>query len=166
MALYDPRKNQRNREWRRCVRVPARIKSADGWRNASILNVSSRGLLIHSTCCSNPGREVELRGGDQVIRARVVWRKGQRAGLHSDEVLPLVDIMSLTEPPGTDPAPTPLLGACRRKQPRQEPVAAWPRLLEQASAVGMGAFVVIAMMAIGATPLMARLTAIKAALQG
>src|SRR5688500_3432601 len=81
MALYDPTNQQRNREWRRCVRVKARIKSSDGWRDASILNVSSRGLMIHSSCCSNPGGEVELRGGDQIIRARVVWRKGDRAGL-------------------------------------------------------------------------------------
>ena len=39
MALYDPFKNQANREWRRSVRVKARIKSAHGWRDASSLNV-------------------------------------------------------------------------------------------------------------------------------
>ena len=79
------------------VRVKARIKSSDGWRDASILNVSSRGLMIHSACCSNPGGEVELRGGDQVIRARVMWRKGQRAGLRSDSVLPMLDIINMAE---------------------------------------------------------------------
>ena len=111
MAVHDPGNHQKNREWRRSVLVKARIKSSDGWRDASILNVSSRGLMIYSACCSNPGSEVELRGGDQVIRARVVWRKGQRAGLRSESVLPVLDIINpavertMSEVGVTDPAP-------------------------------------------------------------
>ena len=166
MALYDPARFQTDREWRRCVRVSARINSPAGWRDASILNVSSRGLMIAAPACSDPGTMVELRGGDQVLVARVVWRKGQRAGLRSDGVLPMMEIISLTERPGAKggakPGPLP---TCRRARPRGEDhVARWPRLLELASVVGMGALMVIGMMAMGVGPLIDRLGAIETAL--
>lgn len=166
MALYNPARFQTDREWRRCVRVRARINSPAGWRDASILNVSSRGLMIAAPACSDPGTWVELRGGDQVIVARVVWRKGQRAGLRSDGVLPLMDIISLTERPDAkgEGRPAPVL-TCRRALPReQEHVARWPRLLELASVVGMGALMVIGMVAMGVGPLIDRLGAIESAL--
>ena len=166
MALYDPARFQIEREWRRCVRVRARINSPAGWRDASILNVSSRGLMIAAPSCSDPGTMVELRGGDQVIAARVIWRKGQRAGLRSDGVLPVMDIISLTEKPGakSEDRPGPVL-ACRRARPREEErVARWPKLLELASVVGMGALLVVAMVATGIGPVIDRLGEIGPAL--
>jgi hypothetical protein len=168
MALYDPNQ-QRNREWRRNVRVKARIKSSDGWRDASILNVSSRGLMIHSSCCSNPGGEVELRGGDQVIRARVVWRKGERAGLRSDQVLPVIDIINLAEG-----APGKLAieaarqsGRCTRSsRPGSFASGQWTRLIELASALAIAAFIVVGFVSMGAGLLLARLHDVTAALHG
>lgn len=166
MALYDPARFQTEREWRRCVRVSARINSPAGWRDASILNVSSRGLMIAAPSCSDPGTMVELRGGDQLIVARVVWRKGQRAGLRADGVLPVMDIISLTEKPATKsgdrPGPVPV---CRRARPRDEQhIARWPKLLELASVVGTGALIVVGMVAMSAPMIADRLGAIETAL--
>ena len=168
MALYDPNQ-QRNREWRRCVRVKARIKSSDGWHNASILNVSSRGLMIHSACCSNPGREVELRGGDQVIRARVMWRKGERAGLRSDSVLPVIDIINQTE----GGVGTLALEAARRAgrctrstRPGSFATGQWTRLIELGSTLAIAAIIVVGFVSTGAGLLAARLQAVSAALHG
>ena len=165
MRTNDPSTRRADREWRRCVRVKARIRSPEGWRDASILNVSSRGMLIATSTGAIPGEWIELRGGDQVLKARVVWRKGQRAGLRSDEILPVLDIISLTEKPGAaGDAPAPVV-ACRRRHPREgEHSARWPRMLEQASTAAMGFGIAIAMLSIGATPLMARLSAITTAL--
>ena len=40
---------------------------------------------------------IELRRGEHVIIAQVVWRDGARAGLQSDERVPAEEIMSLTQ---------------------------------------------------------------------
>ena len=158
-----------NREWRRSVLVKARIKSSDGWRDVSILNVSSRGLMIYSACCSNPGSEVELRGGDQVIRARVVWRKGGRVGLRSDSVLPIIDIISLTEggPGHLALEAARRAGSCTRaRQSRPFEFDQWTRLFELGSALMVAAVIIYGFLTTGAGSIFARLGAISTALEG
>jgi hypothetical protein len=82
----------RPRELRRWLIVPAHLRHASGWSDASILNISSRGLLIRTARPLEPGNWVELRRGDHVINARVVWREAAKAGLESDDRLPLEEI--------------------------------------------------------------------------
>lgn len=53
------------------------------------------GLLVHSPRCISQAGTVELRRGDYVICARVMWRDGTRTGLQCDEQLPVEQIMSL-----------------------------------------------------------------------
>jgi hypothetical protein len=53
--------------------------------------------MIHSGRAAPKGSVVELRRGEHVIVARVVWRDGARVGLKSDDRLPVEDIMSLTQ---------------------------------------------------------------------
>jgi hypothetical protein len=67
------------------------------WSDACILNISSRGLLIQSGRSTPQGSVVELRRGDQVIVARVVWRDGIRAGLRAEERLPVESILTLSQ---------------------------------------------------------------------
>ena len=86
---------ERPRELRRRVVLPARLRAGAQWSDACILNISSRGLMIQSGRAGPAGSRVELRRGDHVIVARVVWREGARAGLASDERLPVEEIMSL-----------------------------------------------------------------------
>ena len=75
--------------------MPARLRSTSGWTDACILNISSRGLLVHSARTGPAGSVVELWRGDHVIVARVVWQDGARAGLQSDDKLPVDQILSL-----------------------------------------------------------------------
>jgi len=75
--------------------IPARLRAGAQWADACILNISSRGLLIHSGRAGPEGSMVELRKGDHVIVARVVWRDGSRVGLRSDDRLPIEDILSV-----------------------------------------------------------------------
>jgi hypothetical protein len=77
--------------------IPARIRSGAQWSDTCILNISSRGLLIHSARAAAHGSLVELRRGDHVIVARVVWKEGARVGLETDERLPVEQIMSLSQ---------------------------------------------------------------------
>jgi hypothetical protein len=85
----------RPRELRRRVIMPARLRSCSGWTDACILNISSRGLLVHSARTGPAGSIVEVWRGDHVIVARVVWHDGARAGLEAEDKLPVDQILSL-----------------------------------------------------------------------
>ena len=73
---------------------PARLRHGASWSDACILNISSRGLMIHSGRPIIQGTQVEIRRGDHVIIARVVWRDGGRAGLRSEDRVPVEEIVS------------------------------------------------------------------------
>src|SRR5690348_1343959 len=88
-----PPRNQKPRELRRRVVVPARLRDGASWSDACILNVSSRGLMIHTGRPVRCGSEVELRRGEYMIVARVVWRDGARAGLRAEERVPIEEIV-------------------------------------------------------------------------
>ncbi|QNM83436.1 hypothetical protein H8M03_03620 [Sphingomonas sabuli] len=74
--------------------LPARMRSASGWSDACILNISPRGLLVYSTGGAKPGSFVEIRRGTQLVVARVVWRQNQRMGLSSTDPFRVEDIIS------------------------------------------------------------------------
>jgi hypothetical protein len=97
--------------------VPARLRHGASWSDACILNVSSRGLMIHTGRPVIRGSEVEIRRGDHVIVARVMWREGAKAGLKAEERVPVEDIVTLGQSPQYQ-----LTAATgeRRKHPRPE----------------------------------------------
>ncbi|HET7605530.1 MAG TPA: PilZ domain-containing protein [Sphingomicrobium sp.] len=111
------RTSQKPRELRRRVVIPARLRHGASWSDTCILNVSSRGLMIHSGRPIVEGTQVEVRRGDHVIVARVMWRDGGRAGLHAEERVPVEEIMTLGQSPSLQL--TAGLGE-RRKRPRPE----------------------------------------------
>ena len=73
--------------------VPARLRDGASWSDACILNISSRGLMIHTGRPVRCGSEVELCRGEHMIVARVVWRDGGRAGLRAKERVPIEEIV-------------------------------------------------------------------------
>lgn len=87
-------KAHKPRELRRRVVLSARLRHGISWSDASILNLSSRGLLIHTARPLEQGSAVELRRGDYVINARVVWRQGGKAGLEAEERVPVESMAS------------------------------------------------------------------------
>ncbi|HJP67453.1 MAG TPA: PilZ domain-containing protein [Sphingomicrobium sp.] len=97
MGAANPGHKERRGETRRQVVIPARLRSGAQWSDACILNISQRGMMIHSGFAGPRGSTIELCRGDHVIVARVVWRDGARAGLHSDERVPAEQIMALTQ---------------------------------------------------------------------
>lgn len=76
------------------VVVPARMRLGARWSDACILNISSRGLLIHTREPAERGSYIELRRGDQVIVGRVMWRSGSRVGLRSQDRVPVEAIVT------------------------------------------------------------------------
>ena len=113
--------HQRARELRRRVVMPARLRSRCGWTDACILNISSHGLMIHSALAGPQGSVVELRRGEHVIVARVVWQDGARAGLRSEDRLAVEDILSLGCCAELRLTALERLCGDRRAMPRQEP---------------------------------------------
>ena len=95
MGVASKKDSQRPRELRRRVILPARLRTGVDWSDTCILNISSRGLLIQSARPALPGSLVELRRGEHVILARVMWRDGSRLGLRSDDCVPVEEIMSV-----------------------------------------------------------------------
>jgi hypothetical protein len=53
--------------------------------------------MIHTGRAAPKGTIVELRRGEHVILARVMWRDGARLGLQSDERLPVEQIISVSQ---------------------------------------------------------------------
>ena len=117
MSTPKSSRAQKPRELRRRVVVPARLRHGTSWSDACILNVSSRGLMIHTGRPIARGTEVEVRRGDHVIVARVMWREGARAGLRAEERVPIEQIVTLGKSPALQ-----LTAATgeRRKHPRPE----------------------------------------------
>jgi hypothetical protein len=110
-------RTQKPRELRRRVVVPARLRHGASWSDACILNVSSRGLMIHTGRPISRGTEVEIRRGDHIIVARVMWREGARAGLKAQERVPIEEIVTLGRSPAFQLTAA---GGERRKHPRPE----------------------------------------------
>ena len=90
---------ERPRELRRRVNLRARMRASCGWSDASILNVSSRGLQINTTRAAVQDAIVEIWHGEHLIMARVVWRKGTRAGLQAEQGVPVEELMTLSQMP-------------------------------------------------------------------
>jgi len=113
-----PSDRRQPRELRRRVLLNARMRTAAGWSDACILNVSSRGLLIHAGRLAMPGATIELWHGELPIVARVVWREGAKAGLRADEPLPVERILLLGSTPQLrlTASGSPMIE--RRKRPR------------------------------------------------
>lgn len=73
------------REDRQKVMIKARMRSGAAWRDVCVLNVSAHGLGIQSAEPPTRGTYVEIRRGRETIIARVIWNKGHRAGLRSQD---------------------------------------------------------------------------------
>lgn len=111
-------RSQKPRELRRRVMLPARMRTAAGWSDARILNVSSRGLMVHASLSALECGVVELWHGDLAISARVVWREGTKAGLQSEDRIAVDEILSLGGSAALQLSAEPFRGVERRKRAR------------------------------------------------
>jgi hypothetical protein len=100
MSLQRLGEVERPRELRRRVALPARVSTGQGWADASILNVSSRGFLIRSGRTVPAGATLQLLRGDQLITARVMWSDGARSGLRAVERIAVEEILSSNQTAG------------------------------------------------------------------
>jgi len=167
MHALKPKQSQRPRELRRRVMLPARLRAGAQWSDTCILNISSRGLLIHSARAAPEGSIIELRRGDQVIVARVMWREGARVGLQADERLPVEQIMSLGQSKALQLTASSGAAVERRKQPRTEVDARLRgRAIEFASVAVIAASLALTIWSMASEALARPMAAVSAALGG
>ena len=76
------------REPRRKVMLKARMRLGAAWRDACILDLSTRGLMIQASEPVRGGSYIEIRRGRHVIIARVMWTQDRRCGLLTQDPLP------------------------------------------------------------------------------
>jgi PilZ domain len=63
--------------------LPAQIRWNGPWRDASVQNVSSHGIMLRSAPVPQPGTYVELMVGSLSITARTVWAHADICGLRA-----------------------------------------------------------------------------------
>jgi hypothetical protein len=88
----------RPREPRRNVMIAARMRHGNAWCDANILNISSRGLLLHATTPPSRGTYIEVRRGTHVIVGRVIWAKANRFGVYAQDRLAIDPIVADASP--------------------------------------------------------------------
>lgn len=106
-------KSWRNREDRRTVRISVRVRMDDGWMDATVRNVSSRGMMLHSLQPLQRNQFVEISRGHLRVIGRIVWADAAMSGLRAQDD---VDIAALLAKPHPNGAATPLE---RRQGPRE-----------------------------------------------
>jgi hypothetical protein len=85
------------RQDRRRVLIPARMKQGVSWTDVCIRNLSSRGLLLQGRCPPRPGTYVEVRRGNHIIVARVIWTKELEFGAQTQDLLSMEQIIRAPE---------------------------------------------------------------------
>jgi len=84
------------REERRTISLNVRLRFDDGWRDVTIGNVSSRGLMLRGPALPQRGTFIEVRHHGLYIVGRVIWSRGFRAGVRTQD---LVDVPALIGSP-------------------------------------------------------------------
>lgn len=147
--------------------VPARLRMGSSWSDACILNVSSRGVLIHVPQPPQRGSYVELRRGDQVIIGRVMWSKGSRAGLRAQDRVPVEAIVTNKTASGlrlTAPGGAPVE---RRRAPRRHEQSRWRgRAFEFVSITLAGAILSVLLVSAMSRAVAEPLSRVRTALSG
>ena len=120
IRVWAEYKRLKPREPRRKVMLAARMRHGDSWSDANILNLSSRGLQLHTSSPPSRGAYVEVRRGEHVIVGRVIWSEATRFGVLAQDRLTIDALIANT--PRPRPAANDGSGSIgeRRAQPRSE----------------------------------------------
>lgn len=91
----------RPRDSRKTVRICVRLRTDDGWIDATVRNVSNRGMLLHTPQPLRRNQFVEIARGRHRVVGRIVWSEEGASGLHAREQ---VDVAALLEQREAAPA--------------------------------------------------------------
>ena len=75
--------------------ISARLRHDGGWDDASILNISRKGLMFRARPSLKRGAFVEIRRGPHVIVAQVMWCEASKAGALAQDVISVQDLIKM-----------------------------------------------------------------------
>lgn len=87
-----------SRDPRTTVRLTARIRADGGWIDATIHNVSQRGMMVRSQYPLRRNQFVEVARGPNRVIARIVWTADSASGLRAQDV---IDLAALLDQPAS-----------------------------------------------------------------
>jgi hypothetical protein len=70
------------------------MRANNGWRDVTIGNVSSRGLMIRGISLPPRGTFVEVRHRSVCVVGRIVWSHGARCGIRTQDVVDIAALLS------------------------------------------------------------------------
>lgn len=94
MCHYCQMGSQQAREERRTIFLKVRLRGDDGWRDVTIGNVSSRGLMLRGVSLPPKGAFIEVRHRSVSIIGRVVWAHGSRCGVRTQDAIDVAALLS------------------------------------------------------------------------
>lgn len=106
-------KNWRTREDRKAVRIGVRVRTDAGWIDATVRNLSSRGMMLQSLEPLQRNAFVEITRGRTRVVGRVVWSDDVNFGLQAQDA---IDVSGLLTNPGMQAA-----GAVADRRSAQRP---------------------------------------------
>lgn len=84
----------RPREIRRTVRIGVRVRTEAGWTNATVRNLSERGMMLDSPHPLPRNQFVEIARGRCRVVGRIVWSDDAACGLRAQDAIDIAGLLS------------------------------------------------------------------------
>ena len=84
----------RPRESRKSVHIGVRVRTDEGWIDATVRNVSQRGLMLHSPRPLRRNQFVEVARGRQLVVGRIVWSDATAAGMQARDCVDIGGLLA------------------------------------------------------------------------
>ena len=127
------------------------MRAGATWSDACILNLSSRGMLLHAAQTPPRGAYLELRRGAHVVVARVVWSNADRFGVRTQDHISAEELIkeSTRSPPSQRQAASVERRAVPRPLERRHEASRWrarsAEFMTFATLGGIGALALVGM---------------------
>lgn len=91
--------HRRPRENRKSVRISVRVRTDDGWVDATVRNVSTRGMMLHSLRPLRRNEFIEVSRGRYRIVGRIVWSQGAGCGMRTQDQVDIAGLLGQSSAP-------------------------------------------------------------------
>lgn len=132
----------KNRELRKSVLIPARMRIGGAWVDVRIRNVSTRGMMLETQSVPDRGTYLEIARARLSITGRVAWSRNGQCGIQTRDD---IDLSGLSGEPAAakpaSPGAPPRSPSVRpaRIQDRRDRSRAFGRMMEFAMVVACAA---------------------------
>lgn len=83
------------------MRIGVRVRTDSGWVDATVRNVSSRGMMLHSLQPLRRNQFVEIMRGRARVVGRIVWSDDTGFGLQAQDIVDIPALLAQPQASGT-----------------------------------------------------------------